>query len=90
MTKEEFQRQVNFGRYPKYTYEQIKEGTPEKDCVSLICTESDNVFIGKYEHNKWKQARITSAPNQKIYYDEMTKNVIYWTDGEPKDVLTPQ
>ena len=88
MTKEEFCEHVNRSRYPKYVLSQIKEETPDHDCVALICTSSDNVVIAKYENSKWQQAHFTSTKfggRQEIYYDDIKEDVIYWTDGAPED-----
>ena len=88
MTKEEFLEQINISRYPKYTILQIKEGIPDHDCVSLVCTESDKTAIAKYENGKWQQAHFTSTKfggRQEIYYDDITENVVYWTDSAPED-----
>lgn len=88
MTKEEFLERINRSRYPKYVLSQIKEGTPDHDCVALVCTSSDNLAISKYENGKWKQAHFTSTKfggKQEIYYDDIEGDVIYWTDGAPED-----
>lgn len=92
MTKEEFYKQVNKGRYPKYVFSQIKEGIPDHDCTALVYTSSDNVVIAKYENGKWQQAHFTSAKfgKQKIYYDDIEEDVIYWTDGTAKDYSRKQ
>ena len=88
MTAGQFYEQINRGRYPKYIFSQIKEGTPEHDCVALVCTSSDNILIAKYENGKWQQAHFTSTKfggRQEIYYDDIEGEVIYWTDGTPED-----
>lgn len=93
MTRGQFFHKINFGRYPKYTNSQIKEGTPKNDCVALACTESDKVIIAKYENGKWRQAHFTSTRfggRQEIYYDDVAENVVFWTDGEPKDLSRQQ
>lgn len=93
MTKEEFYKNVNRGRYPKYVFEQIKEGCPEHDCSAIVCTESDKVILAKYENGKWQQVHFTStrwsAP-QKIYYDDIEEGIKYWTDGEATDCSRKQ
>lgn len=85
MTKEQFYKAVNNGRYPKYVFSQIKEGNPTKDCASIVCTVSGNILLAKYENGKWYQACFTSAPDQRIYYMRINEDVIFWTDGEPED-----
>lgn len=87
MTKEEFLEQINISRCPKYTISQIKEGVPDHDCVSIVCTSSDNIVIAKYENGKWKQAHFTfmSGGRQEIYYDDIIEKIVYWTDGAPED-----
>ena len=88
MTKEEFLEQINISRCPKYTISQIKEGAPDHDCVSIVCTSSDNIVIAKYENGKWQQACFTSTDEytkQEIYYVDIKGDVAYWTDGEPED-----
>ena len=88
MTKEEFYKQVNYGRCPKYVFSQIKEETPEHDCAAIVCTKSGKTMIAKYENGKWQQAHFTSAKfrgRQEIYYDDITEKVVYWTDGKAED-----
>ena len=88
MTKEEFLEHINRSRRPKYILSQIKEGTPDHDCVSIVCTSSDNIVIAKYENGKWQQACFTSPDEytkQEIYYVDIKGDVAYWTDGEPED-----
>ena len=88
MTKEEFCEQINISRWPKYTVSQIKEGTPDHDCVCIVCTESNKTAIAKYKNGKWEQAHFTSTKfggRQEIYYDDITEKIVYWTDGEPED-----
>lgn len=88
MTKEEFLEQINISRHPKYTISQIKEGTPDHDCISIVCTSSDNVVIAKYENGKWQQACFTSPDEytkQRTYFIDIKGNIIYWTDGTPED-----
>ena len=88
MTREEFFEHINRSRYPKYVFSQIKEGTPDYDCVSIVCTSSDNIVIAKYENGKWQQAHFTSTEfgdRQEIYYDDITEKIVYWTTGAPED-----
>ena len=85
MSKEEFLEKVNFGRYPKYVFSQIKEGNPIKDCASIVCTAYGNIVLAKYENEKWYQACFTSAPYQRIYYMEITEDVIFWIDVKAED-----
>ena len=90
MTKEQFYKAVNNGRYPKYVFSQIKEGNPTKDCASIVCTVSSNILLAKYENGIWYQAGFTSAPDQRIYFTRINENVIFWTDGEAKDTSRKQ
>jgi len=94
MTKEEFLHEINAGRYPKYILSQIKEGKPEKDCSSIVCTSSNNIVLAKYENGKWHQAHFRTAtfvyPSQSIYYTSIKEDVIYWTKGEAKDITRKQ
>ena len=79
MTKEEFYKQVNKGRYPKYVLSQIKEGKPKKDCSTIVCTASDKILLAKYENCKWHQACFTSGSYdtlQHIYYVDINEDVI--------------
>lgn len=99
MTKQEFYKKVNWERYPKYVFSQIKEGKPEKDCSAIICTASDKMFLAKYENGKWQKACFTSTDgystysfgaSQSINYVDITEDVIYWTDGKAEDYSRPQ
>lgn len=91
MTKDQFLKEVNFGRYPKYVISQIKEGKPEQDCSSIVCTFNGNILLAKYEGGRWQQAHFTSTdgyyyhPPQRLYYDDIREGIIYWIDGEPTD-----
>ena len=94
MIKEEFYKQVNKGRYPKYVLSQIKEGKPEKDCSSIVCTASGSMLLAKYENGIWQQAHFSGScsgyPSQHIYYTDIKEDVIYWTDGEAEDTTREQ
>ena len=93
MTKEEFYKRVNEGRYPKYVLSQIKEGKPEKDCSTIVCTASDKILLAKYENCNWYQACFTNASYytpQRIYYIDIKEDVIYWIKGEAKDKTRKQ
>ncbi len=97
MTKEEFYKRVNQGRYPKYYLSQIKKGgKPQKECSAIICTETDHILLAKYENGSWQQAHFTSAAtgpgysSQSIYYTAIHEKVIYFTDGKAKDSSRPQ
>lgn len=88
MTKEEFYKQINKGMYPKYVFSQIKEGTPKKNCSSIVCTASDRLLLAKYQDGKWKQAHFPTTEyrdNQEIYYTDIDEDIVYWTDGEAED-----
>ena len=97
MTKQEFYKKVNWERYPKYVFSQIKEGKTEKDCSAIICTASDKMFLAKYEDGIWRKACFTSTdrciynfvPSQRIYYTDIAEDVIYWTDGKAEDYSRP-
>ena len=94
MTKEEFYKQVNKGRYPKYVFSQIKEGKPMKDCSSIVCTASGSILLAKYENEIWQQAHFSGCysvyPSQHIHYTNIEEDVIYWIDGEAKDTTKEQ
>lgn len=93
MTKEEFLRQVNKGRYPKYTFSQIKDGIPDKDCNAIICTESDSILLAKYQNGVWQQACLESTEDvfkQEMYYANINEGIIYYIDGEAEDCSREQ
>ena len=100
MTKEEFYEKINRGRYPKYVLEQIKEGTPPKNCSSIVCTASDKILIAQFMDGKWKQVcfHTMSTPGfidyhtarQTTYLTDIYENIQYWTDGEAKDYSREQ
>lgn len=93
MTKNEFHRQINQGRYPKFLFSQIKEGVPKKDCSSIVCTTSDRLLLAKYQYGKWEQAHFSTTEygdKQEIYYTDINENIVYWTDGEAEDRLGEQ
>lgn len=88
MTKEEFYKQINKGRYPKYAFSQIKEGTPKKNCSSIVCTASDRLLLAKYQYGKWEQAHFSTTEygcKQGIYYTDINEDIVYWIDGEAED-----
>ena len=79
--KEEFLKNVNFGRYPKYEITDIREGKPDKDTTATVLTENDKMYLAKYEDGKWQQAHFTSTKFgecQQIYYTDIDDNIIYW------------
>lgn len=93
MTKEEFYKQVNRGRYPKYVLSQIKEGKPKIDCSTIVCTASDKILLAKYENCNWYQACFTKGCDyisQHIYYKDIKEDVIYWIDGKAEDTTRKQ
>lgn len=93
MTKEEFYKQINKGRYPKYVFSQIKEGTPKKDCSSIVCTESDKLLLARYQYGKWEQACFSTTEyggKQEIYYTDIDEDIVYWTDGAAEDCSREQ
>ena len=87
MTKEEFYKQVNKGRYPKYVLSQIKEGKPKEDCSTIICTASDKMLLAKYENDNWHQVCFSSCnyASQHTYYIDIKEDVIYWIEGKAED-----
>ena len=88
MTKIGFYSKVNYGRFPKYILSQIKDSTPQNNCVAIVCTESDRILIAKYEYGIWKQAHFSSTEDgyeQEIYHSNIDESIKYWTDGKPED-----
>jgi len=90
ITKQEFYEKVNRGCYPKYILSQIKEGKPQKNCASIICTYSGNILLAKYENGKWCQACFTDGPYQCVYYRSIDEEVIFYIDGKAKDTSRKQ
>ena len=93
MTKEEFFKLINDGRYPKYVFSQIKENAPNEDCGAIVCTESGRVAYAKFENGKWQQAHFTSPDRfrkQEIYWTEIQEEVVFWTEGEAEDRSSEQ
>jgi len=80
MTKEEFYKRVNEGRYPKYVLSQIKEGKPNKDCSSIVCTASDKMLIAQFMDGKWKQVCFHTMSTPGFFDHNSGRQTAYLTD----------
>jgi hypothetical protein len=89
MTKEQFLKEINRGRYPKYVLSQIKSGKPRKECSAIVLTATGSMLLAKYENGVWQQVHVYNTgpnyPSQDFNWTEIKEKVVYWTSGEARD-----